>query len=91
MSKKSAIHEWLQSPENQQGLEEERLITEISENIWALLNEKGVLSAQLAEKLGKSRPFVSQLLDGSRNMTLRTLADIAYALDTRVRVEFCDL
>jgi transcriptional regulator with XRE-family HTH domain len=45
--------------------------------------------AVLAERLGVSKSHISQLLGGARNMTLRTFADLAFALGHRVRVEVC--
>lgn len=39
-----------------------------------------VTRTELADRIGKSKAFVSQVLSGSRNMTLRTIADIALAL-----------
>ena len=38
----------------------------------------------IADRLKKSKAFVSQLLNGSRNMTLRSLADIAHCVGYRV-------
>lgn len=37
--------------------------------------------AELAKRIGKSKGFVSQVLSGSRNMTLRTLGDLLWACD----------
>lgn len=62
-------------------LAQERLILDATEAIVALLEERGVTRQELAVRLGKSKGFVSQLLSGERNMTLRTLADLGYALD----------
>ncbi|MCC5869252.1 MAG: helix-turn-helix transcriptional regulator [Gammaproteobacteria bacterium] len=45
-----------------------------------------VSKSELASRLGRSKGYVSQLFSGSRNMTLRTLANIATALDCDVRV-----
>jgi transcriptional regulator with XRE-family HTH domain len=61
-------------------LAQERLILDATETIVALLEERGVSRQELAARLGKSKGFVSQLLSGERNMTLRTLADLGYAL-----------
>lgn len=44
-----------------------------------------VSRAELARRIGRTAGFVSQVLSGSRNMTLRTLADFAYALGLQVR------
>lgn len=62
-------------------LAEERLIVAVTEAIAEAMARKGVTKAALAESLGCSKAHVSKLLGGSRNMTLRTLADIAYALE----------
>ena len=51
-----------------------------SELVIGLVKERGVSRAQMAEILGTSRTHISQLLNGFRNMTLVTLADLATAL-----------
>ncbi len=61
-------------------LAQERLILDATEAIVALLEEQGVTRQDLAARLGKSKGFISQLLSGERNMTLRTLADLGHAL-----------
>jgi transcriptional regulator with XRE-family HTH domain len=48
-----------------------------------LLAEHGVTRQELADRLGKSKGYVSQLLNGERNMTLRTLADLGHAFGMR--------
>lgn len=67
--------------------EEESLILEATEMIEMLLERKDISRADLARSLGKSRAYVSQVMSGDRNMTLRTLAHLAYELGFRVRVE----
>jgi transcriptional regulator with XRE-family HTH domain len=62
-------------------LAQEELILDATETIITLLEERGVSRADLAKRLGKSKGFVSQILSGERNMTLRTLADVGFALD----------
>lgn len=63
---------------------QETLILDATEAIVELLEKTGVSRQELAERLGKSKGFISQLLSGERNMTLRTLADLAYVLERRV-------
>lgn len=48
-------------------------------------NEK-VSRAGLAKRIGKSKAFVTQLLSGSRNMTLHTFADLAFALGHKIEI-----
>lgn len=61
-------------------LAQERLILDATEVVVALLKEQNVSRQELAHRIGKSKGFVSQLLSGERNMTLRTLADLGHAL-----------
>lgn len=76
------LNKWLdESPENQRLLAQESLILEVSEAIWAALEKLDMTKADLARALESSKANVTQLLDGRRNMTLRTLADIAYKLE----------
>ncbi|EMQ0190758.1 hypothetical protein B6I61_15930 [Klebsiella pneumoniae] len=63
-----------------------RLVFNTTEDILLAMQDQGVTQSTLAKKLGKSKSYVSQLLDGTRNMTLKTLADISYALSVNVKV-----
>jgi transcriptional regulator with XRE-family HTH domain len=62
---------------------QETLILEATETIVDLLEQQRMTRQELAARLGKSKGFVSQLLSGERNMTLRTLADLGYVLGQR--------
>lgn len=62
---------------------QEELILQVTETLTQALDEAGVTKAELARRLGKSPGFVSQVLGGGRNLTLRTLSDIAAALGLR--------
>lgn len=68
-------------------LEQERLILHATETICELIEKRGVSRADLAREIGKSRGFVTQILSGDRNMTLRTLSDFAFALSARVSID----
>lgn len=59
---------------------EELLIAEVTEAIWQALKEANIDRTELARRMGTSKGYVSQVLNGSRNMTLRTLADICRAI-----------
>ena len=45
----------------------------------------------LAEKLGKKPSFISRCLSGQQNMTIRTIHDMARAMDCRLEVNFVPL
>ncbi|MGO3567025.1 MAG: helix-turn-helix transcriptional regulator [Serratia grimesii] len=65
----------------------ERLIFNTTEDIFLALEDAGMTQKDLACKMGKSRSHISQLLDGTRNMTLKTLSDIAYAIGVVSKVK----
>lgn len=67
---------------------QEDLILDVTEQIWNRMHELDVSKSELARKLDTSKANVTQLLNGGRNMTLRTLAHIAYVLDTEVCFHF---
>jgi transcriptional regulator with XRE-family HTH domain len=87
----SKLKDWVSAtPERERIYAQEKLIVDTAEEIWAAMDELQVSKAQLASSLGKSKAYVSQILNGSRNMTLRTLADIASSLGKKVSVRLLD-
>jgi len=75
----------MHDPEFRKLLAEEELILEFTETICDLLEEENVSRKELADRLGKTKGFVSQLLNGGRNLTLRTVADILHVLGYKVK------
>lgn len=67
---------------------QEKYILDISEKLWEQLEKQDISKTQLANRLGKSKSYVSQLLNGSRNMTIRTLADISFVLGVEPHTHF---
>ncbi len=74
------------STKNQRLLRQEDLILDITELLSAAMEDKRVTKSELAKRLGKTKGFITQVLSGNRNLTLRTIADIADALGFRVQV-----
>ena len=62
---------------------QEELILDVTERLTQALDNAGVTERQLAKRLGKSPEFVSEVFGGGRNLTLRTISDIATALSLR--------
>jgi transcriptional regulator with XRE-family HTH domain len=60
--------------------EEELLYGEATDTIQGLLVTSGISRQELARRLGVSPGRVSQILSGRENLTLRTLASLAWAL-----------
>lgn len=83
-----ALQRWEDaSEENARLVAEEAFILEATESLWHALEAHNISKAQLAERLNRTKGYVSQVLSGSRNMTLRTFADICFALKARPRIE----
>lgn len=76
------------TPEGAKMLRQEKFILEVTELICKFMKQQGVSRTELAERMGKSKGRVSQLLDGEANLTLRTLSDIFDALGHKVVVDF---
>ena len=74
------IDELTSTPEGMRRFQQERSILEVTELISVVMEARGVSRSELATRLGKSRAFVTQLLDGRANMTLRTISDTLGAL-----------
>lgn len=62
---------------------QEELLLDVTETLTQALEAAGVTRAELARRLGRSPGFVSRVFGGGRNLTLRTVADIAAALSLR--------
>lgn len=83
---KSTYQEFLESkPSARLELLEEELILDVAILLAEEMDRQSLSRAQLAEKLGRSRAHVTQLLAG-RNLTLRTLAQVADALSCKPEI-----
>jgi len=64
----------------------EDLIFEITEAISKAMKVKGVNKSDLSRLAGVSKSNITQLLSGDHNMRLTTVADLLYALDSKMAV-----
>jgi len=87
MKTKTQFEQLMESPQFRKLYAIEGLVTEAGEFIARLMQEQGVTKAELARRLGKSRAYITQMLSGSANLTVRTLAEVAYALGAEVKLE----
>jgi len=78
------MDKYLEDPEFAKLMARGDLIMEVTETLCELLENEKITRKELANRLGKSKGFVSQLLGGGRNLTLRTVADILYVLGYKV-------
>lgn len=75
-----------QSREYQKLFAQRTLIHDVTEDILIAMSELNINKAQLANRLGKSKAFITQTLNGTRNMTLATLTDICFELNITPKV-----
>ncbi|MBD0743162.1 helix-turn-helix transcriptional regulator [Streptomyces sp. CBMA152] len=61
---------------------------QVAASLAGLLEERGLTRSQLAARMGVSPGRVSQILSGDANLTIRSLAMAAAALDAGVEVLF---
>lgn len=81
---KTLLEKYLEDPKFARLMAQEDLIMEVTETLCELLEKEKISRKELAKRLGKSKGFVSQLLNGGRNLTLRTVADILQVLGYKV-------
>jgi len=65
---------------------QEKLILEVTEVIAEFMQRKNVRKVELARRLNKSKGYITQVLNGRANMTLRTVADVMWAVDCSLSV-----
>jgi transcriptional regulator with XRE-family HTH domain len=67
--------------------EEEGLVLDVTESVCELLQKQNVKRKELAQRLGVDKSYITQLLDGNSNMTLKTISDVLFCLDSRARIK----
>lgn len=67
--------------------EEEGLVLEVTEAICELMQKQNIKRSELARRLGVDKSYITQLLDGSSNMTLKTIADVMFCLDYKAKIK----
>lgn len=61
---------------------------ELSEQIYILMEEKGVSEAELSRRLQVSRAYVNKILKGDANLTIESLVKIGRALGAEFKFAF---
>jgi len=84
------IDKYLSDDESKKLFHQEQVILEITESICQYMTTHNISRAELASRLGKTKSFVSQVLNGERNLTLRTIADITWAIGCAPRVKLVE-
>lgn len=80
----AALHE--ESDDSRRFYERERLAVWTMDMLAELMEQKGISRADVARKIGCSRSNVTQFFSGSKNPSLATVADLAWALGCRASI-----
>ena len=85
---RTLMDQLLRTSDDRRLFEQERVILDVTEMICELMEQKGVTRRELAEGLGTSKANVTQMLNGTRNMTLRTVSDVLFRLGCALQVGY---
>jgi predicted DNA-binding protein (UPF0251 family) len=77
----------MKDPEFLKAFAREGLIIDIQEEICRLMEENDVSRNELAKRMGKTKGFITQILNSGRNLTLRTVTDVFTALEAEITVK----
>lgn len=75
------------SAEGMRLYQQERAIQELTDMICEVMDEEEVSRSELARRIGKTKGYITQLLDGRTNMQVRTISDVFTALDRTVHFQ----
>lgn len=73
---KTLVEKYVAHPDNMRAFQQSRTTLEVTYLLERAMESKSIKRSQLAEMLGKSRGWVTQLLDGEKSHTLRTFTDV---------------
>ena len=76
----------LETERGEREFAKEELAFEATELIAELMEKKHVSKTELAQRIGKSKAYVTQVLSGSRNITMHTLAGLTFALGYKAKL-----
>lgn len=88
---KSFIDELLSNDEGRMLYNREELIFDVSEAICEAMITNNISKTKLAQLAGVGKSNVTQLLSGDHNMTLATVSDFLYALDSKMTISVVPL
>ena len=72
------------TPEKMRLWQQERTILDLTELICEIMKEQNVDKTELALRLGKSKGYITRILDGQINITIRVISDIFTALNKTI-------
>ena len=66
----------------------ENILLEVGENIALFMKEQNLSRAQMADRLGVSRAYVTKILNGNPNLTIKSLLSLSDVLEKDLVISF---
>lgn len=89
----NAFSEWTETENEQEKVckvAQEKAIYRIANEIYHAMKEAEISNSQLAELVDKKPAFITRVFKGDHNMTVRTIASLAFALGKEVHFDLRD-
>jgi len=67
----------------------EKVILDFTEQVVLFMEKQEMSRADLAKRLGVSKAFVTKLLNGNPNLTIKTMVNIAKTLCCELSIDVC--
>lgn len=66
----------------------EKALFEVSEKVALLIDEKDIAKTELAKNMGVAPAYITKILRGNPNLTIKSLLKIADGLDSELVIDF---
>lgn len=69
--------------------ETEKVILTLTEKIVEFMENNNISRVEMAKRLGVSKAFVTKILNGNPNLTIKSMVSIAIALGCELAIDIC--
>jgi transcriptional regulator with XRE-family HTH domain len=69
----------------------EKATLDITSKLWSSMRERQLTQVALAQKVDKKAAYVSRVMNGNHNVTLKTLVTLAHALEMEVKFDLVEI
>ncbi len=91
MTREKTFTKWLNELAEDPTFLTEGAILDFTEAVVLAMKRQGITRSELAARLGKTPAYVTKLLSGSNNFTLKTMTQVAQALRLSLKVRLAPL
>ena len=91
MTREKTFTKWLNELAEDPTFLEEGVILDFTEAVVQAMKRQGITRSELAARLGKTPAYVTKLLSGRNNFTLKTMTQVAQALHLSLKVRLAPL